>query len=44
MSKKKYHKPTILVADNPKNLESVQLAGVSPRSVLFIKSKLAKRK
>lgn len=44
MSRKKYHKPTILAADKTKNVESIQLAGVSPRSVIFIKSKLLKNK
>lgn len=44
MNKKNYHKPLVLAVDRTKKIESIQLAGVSPCPVIFIKSKLVKRK
>lgn len=43
MNKKIYHKPVVFCV-NKKNEESIQLAGVSPRAVIFLKSKFVNQK
>lgn len=44
MNRKSYHKPKILEVSKIKTIEPVQLAGVSPRAVIFLKSKLINSK
>lgn len=43
MKKNKYREPKIVSISKMKSVESIQLAGVSPRAVIFIKEKLNRR-